>query len=114
MTCVAFILATGLTACSPVYVVDGDTLGRRGAANIRLWGFDTPEWDEPGFDAASEALERLVAGRALTCDPMGESFDRIVARCVRDDGLDLGCQMIRLGHAEEMTRFSRGAYRECE
>ncbi len=75
---------------------------------VRLARIDAPERDEPGFEEASEALEAMLTGpvrcRVVDADPRTtaferrERFGRIVARCFVD-GVDLGEQQVRDGHA---------------
>jgi len=93
-------------------VVDGDTFYLNGVkTRIRLWGVDAPEKDEPGGDEATEALATLVAGRELACEERDrDRYARIVARCLLDDGRDLGRILIEIGAATEMLRFSGGYY----
>ncbi len=48
-----------------VRIVDGDTLELGNGETVRLAGIDTPEVGECGYDAASVALARLVAGQRV-------------------------------------------------
>jgi endonuclease YncB( thermonuclease family) len=102
-----------------VRVVDGDTLDLA-RARVRLWGVDAPERDQSCTDAqgaaypcgrrASRALEALVAGREVTCEPRDyDRYGRTVARC-SVDGQDLGRQLVRSGFALDYTRYSHAAY----
>jgi len=60
------------------------------------------------------ALAALIKGQTLACDLMDvDRYDRPVIRCKLPSGADLGCEMIRQGHAEEWTRYSGGAYARC-
>lgn len=98
-------------------VVDGDTFRARTPEGwqqtFRVWGIDTPERDEPGHGEARDALAALV-DRGLSCDVAGApTWGRLVVRCQTAEGQDLGCEMIRQGHAEEWLAFSRGAYAGC-
>lgn len=93
-------------------VVDGDTFYLVGVkTRIRLWGVDAPEAGESGGSEATEALATLVAGRELACEELDrDRFARIVARCLLDDGRDVGRILIETGAATEMLRFSGGYY----
>ncbi len=84
----------GYVVTGPVrYVGDGDSLcvGRtadpRTWVEIRLADFYAPELREPGGARAKAALERITAGRALTCTAVrGDSgrvvsYDRLIAVC---------------------------------
>src|SRR5687767_11878384 len=87
-------------------VIDGDTIdvlladGRTVA--VRLIGIDTPERGECGTDEATSYMEQLVSGRAinLISDPTQDAVDRFGRSLYyvdRDDGLDVGQEMIRAG-----------------
>lgn len=93
-------------------VVDGDTFYLEGVkTRIRLWGVDAPETGEPGGGEATAALATLVAGRELACEELDrDRYARIVARCLLDDGRDVGRILIESGAATEMLRFSGGYY----
>lgn len=95
-------------------VIDGDTLRRPGAPNVRLWGIDAPELGEARGPAARDALRALVEGRPLACDPLDvDRYGRDVARCFLPDGTDIACAMVALGHARDWPRYSGGAYSTC-
>lgn len=42
-----------------------------------------------------------------------DRYGRPVVRCDLPSGADLGCEMVRQGHAEEWARYSHGAYAGC-
>jgi endonuclease YncB( thermonuclease family) len=98
-------------------IIDGDTLDLRGVSyRIRLWGIDTPERNEPGYHEASRALADLTHGQTLRIIPMQSGTDRygrLVARLIREDGVDIGAALIESGHAREYCRYSKGAYGRC-
>jgi endonuclease YncB( thermonuclease family) len=95
--------------------VDADTI-RLDGQRYRIWAISAPERGHPDYEPGKAAMGALIDGQALTCERMqlAPSFDRPVVRCVMPDGTDIGEAMIRLGHAEESCRFSRGAYGECD
>ncbi len=95
------------------HVVDGDTIDVAGVGRIRYRGIDTPERGACGFDAAAEALTRLVLGRQVDLiDPgTGDSADRYgrLLRYVDVDGVDSGLALIKKGLA--IARYdSRDGY----
>lgn len=55
------LLAASLTVAGEhdLRIIDGDTL-KYGNVVYRLYGIDAPEFDQPGSDAASRALKRLI------------------------------------------------------
>ena len=90
-------------------VVDGDTVGAQlsdgRTLGVRLIGIDTPERDECGADRATEYLEGLVNRRAVTLvsdptQPAADRFGRSLFYVDRDDGLDVGREMVGAGWAE--------------
>lgn len=104
-------------------VYDGDTLrlaaGRSGkTVAIRIWGIDAPELKqtcargtEPvacGKQARAE-LERIAAGKTLSCEKKSQSYQRVVAVCFAD-GTDIGREMVRRGYAFAERRYARGHY----
>lgn len=93
-------------------VIDGDTFTARGA-KFRLYGIQAPERGRPGFSEASTALNELASDQRLACEPKGASYDRYVVRCETSDGRDLGCELVRQGHAVEWARYSDGRYTDC-
>lgn len=111
---IAFIL---LMVASPAWaetiVHDGDTFKLNGQ-NIRLWGIDAPELqqtcgDVPCGAMARDTLKAIIGSSDVICTPLGESYDRVVARCtVRNT--DLGAAMIRIGMAFDYKPFSQGFY----
>ena len=105
-------------------VIDGDSLAVAGV-RVRLFGIDAPEREQTCRDAAgrsygcgreaARALEAVVAGRSVTCTPVEvDRYDRDVAVCTTDKGVDLGDALVRAGHALDLARHSRGRYAAAE
>lgn len=96
-------------------VVDGDTFRMRNASvRIRIWGLDAGETGTAQGARATKALERLIAGRTLTCLVRDiDRFGRIVGQCVLPDGRDIAAVMIATGAAMEFCRYSRNHYGSC-
>ena len=94
--------------CTVRRVTDGDTFRCTDGTKIRLSSIDTPEMPgscRPGRNcapgdpyAAKAALQALIAGQTVTCEPVGKSYDRVAAWC-SIDGQDLSCAMVRAGYA---------------
>ena len=103
-------------AAQTVKVTDGDTLWV-GDERVRLWGIDAPEADTPEGTAATRHLSALVGSLppgALACTRLYlDHHGRTVARCLKPDGMDLACAMVRAGHVREWPRYSGGHYRDC-
>ncbi len=107
---------TTATIDGPVrYVVDGDTLYIEGhTPAIRIWGINAPEKDETGYQAATNALSRLVYRQTVSCRFIEtDRYGRSVSQCFLPDGRDVGAELIRQGFAVEYCRFSKGYYGTC-
>jgi endonuclease YncB( thermonuclease family) len=94
-------------------VIDGDTLWV-GRIKIRLNGIDAPERGQPRYRAATQALQRLVAGKTVTCHLNGDkTYDRFVGVCYVGEH-DLAASVIATGNALDCARYSGGRYRKYE
>jgi endonuclease YncB( thermonuclease family) len=114
--------AIGAAITGRARVLDGDSL-IVGASRIRLFGIDAPEGRQHCRDAqrrsyacgeaARRALIDTIAGREVSCTPVGASHDRSVAVCTAD-GRDLSDAMVRGGHALELGQHSKSRYAAAE
>lgn len=103
------------TLHGPARVADGDSLVL-GGLRIRLEGIDAPELDQTctrdGGDyacgrQAREALARLVAGRAVSCESSGrDRYDRALARCTAG-ATELNRAMVEAGWAVAYGDYRR-------
>ena len=119
--CSAPAMAQGPIPATVTHVVDGDTLEVQLSDGtvlpVQLIGIDAPEPDDCGGGAATGYLEELALGRivALTSDPTLEQFqspeNRPLFYVDRDDGLDVGLEMVRAGWADIwfLSDFQRSA-----
>jgi endonuclease YncB( thermonuclease family) len=97
-------------AASVTSVVDGDTLNAQVAGGppleLQVIGIDAPESGDCGADQATGYLKQLALGRQVTLvsDPSLKGFESPGARSLfyvdRDDGRDLGLEMVRAGRAD--------------
>lgn len=96
------------------WVVDGDTIVID-RINVRLAGIDAPELDHPWGQRSKWALVALTRGKRVTAEVTGGlSYDRVVARCVLDDGRDLAAELVKQGLAIDWATYSGGYYRHLE
>ena len=97
------------------YVVDGDTVYIEGhKPAIRIWGINAPEKGESSYQAATNALSRLVSHKNVSCRFIEtDRYGRSVSQCFLSDGRDLGAEMIRQGYAVEYCRYSKNYYGTC-
>lgn len=106
----------GRISCAVDHITDGDTFRCSNGFRVRLAGIDTPEMPgscragrscAPGDPhAARAALQRLIGGQTVQCQPVGMSYNRVAAWC-SVNGLDLSCAMVRAGHAIRLPRHDR-------
>ncbi len=95
-------------------MIDGDTIVIN-KTHIRLFGIDAPEMDQPYGKKAKWALVKLTRGQVVTANLFeDESYDRVVAHCVLEDGTDLSEELVKQGLALDWAKFSGGAYRDME
>lgn len=94
-------------------VIDGDTIEAemvddKKRLKIRLYGIDAPEFAQPYGDAATLALERLIARQTvLYLQQHGTSYDRVLGSLYMDEFIDdvdgrennICYQMVRQGWA---------------
>jgi len=93
-----------------VKIADGDTLtivdARGGKHKIRLYGIDTPEYDQPHYRAAKNALSKLVANKMVGIDVKDtDTYGRTVG-VVFIDGRSVNLEMVRRGHAWWYKRYA--------
>lgn len=94
-------------------VVDGMTL-RSGPVDYVLWGIKAPSAEAPGGAAARGVLQAIAGNQPLTCESKGTTEDnRPLVMCFRPDGIDIACEMLRSGHAQELGDISDGHYSDC-
>ena len=104
---------TGIVSAVP----DGDSLNF-GDVEVRLQGIAAPEKHEQIGKVSGRNLRTTAEGKEATCYLDGtrtsdRSKYRPVAVCFVD-GLDVGRQQVRSGHALDCPRFSKGRYAEDE
>lgn len=107
--------------CEVVHVHDGDgPLWCANGVKIRVAGIQAPDFEDADpcktgraefvcSNAQAERsrliVERLTLHLTLTCEPLGKSYARIVARCRFSDGSDLACTIIAAGAAVRWEKY---------
>lgn len=102
---------------------DGDTF-RIGSQAIRLYAIDANEMNGTCHTTcasltatqARDNLAQLIQGKRVTCEPMGKSYQRIVADCtLTDKPINLSCYQLHTGAAVYWVRFDKGGRikKEC-
>ena len=77
--------------------------------------YNAPELDVPYGKQAKWALHKLVKGQTITAHPNGEkSYDRIVAKCYLEDGIDLAAEMVKTGLALDLPNYPDADYKHLE
>ena len=116
---VAFALACALLAAShePPFtarvksIVDGDSLyvsiTPSHEVEVRLFGIDCPEGDQPYGEQAREALTGLVSGHEVRVEPVDrDSYGRTVAR-ISVGGRDVNAELVRAGAAWVYRKYTQ-------
>lgn len=106
LSCAAPCQAAGGTgsvvAARVTRVVDGDTIEVRYSGKevrVRLWGIDTPEWEQPHSREARDFTRRHLAGRRVDLEVRTrDSHGRLVAM-VMVDGRSFNEELVRQGWA---------------
>lgn len=112
--------------CAVVRVHDGDgPLWCANGIKVRIAGVQAPDYEdaEPcrrpdkrrgrytcndaAADRSRQTVERLVLRQTLSCQPVGMSYARVVARCTLADGRSLSCAVIAAGAAVRWDRYWR-------
>ena len=93
-----------------VKVMDGDTLSLLDNNNtqykIRLFGIDTPEWDQPHGNNAKRALAKLVDRRQVGIVTVEtDTFGRTVGTVYLGER-NINLAMVEAGHAWWFTRYA--------
>jgi hypothetical protein len=96
-------------AATVTSAVDGDTVRAQlpggPSLEVQLIGIDTPELDECGGVEATDYLKQLALGRNVTLvddstQPSVDQSGRSLFYLDRDDGLDVGQEILRAGWAQ--------------
>lgn len=117
------IAAPIMFVCQVVAVHDGDgPIHCADGTKIRVAGIQAPDYEnaEPcrtrrvGYvcsdrlaDRSRAIVSRMVLRQALTCQPVGQSYSRVVARCRFADGRDLSCAILAAGAATRWDSYWR-------
>jgi endonuclease YncB( thermonuclease family) len=90
------------------YIIDGDSLvvARNGKAmEVRLWGIDAPEYDQPYSDGAKNALKKMTAGQqGRLYIKYQDKYDRYVAVLFIDE-LNVNQELVKTGHSWVYGRY---------
>lgn len=91
-------------------VVDGDSIRLGNGREVRLLGYDTPEWGTCGFWRARAEMATLIREGVQLRNRSGrDRYGRILAYVRTRDGRDVGSVMLRKGLA--VARYdSRDGY----
>ncbi len=127
MTLIALLIATSAPfSCTVSRVHDGDgPLWCTNGIKVRIAGVQAPDFqsaepcehpdarrasytcDNDAARRSQKIVERLVLHRTMSCQPMGMSYKRVLARCTLADGRSLSCAVIAAGAAVRWDRYWR-------
>jgi len=112
--CVCTLALAKEIISGPAIVTDGDTI-RINNFKIRIHGIDAPESRQtcklpdkiiPCGTLATIAMEKLITGNTVTCEPTDtDRYGRVVAIC-RANGVDVGQRLVQTGLAVAYRRYS--------
>jgi micrococcal nuclease len=95
-------------------VVDGDTIDVNGLGRVRLLGVDAPEigigFDTPAPFAreARDFMASALVGRWVRLEldvEIHDTYGRLLAYVIRDDGVDVNAALVRAGLARISARY---------
>ncbi|TPG56699.1 thermonuclease family protein [Sphingomonas glacialis] len=108
-------------SCTVTRVHDGDgPIWCSNGTKIRVAGIQAPDLKNtvPCREGRAEyacsnvaaersrvVVERLTLHQAMTCQPMGTSYSRVVARCTLQDGRSLSCAILAAGAAVRWDKY---------
>lgn len=106
----------------PVYCAERDQQGM--PVIVRLRGIEARDSDggcristgctEMTADEAGSVLRRIITGVRIQCVSYGLSYERIDAFCTTPEGVDISCEMVRMGAAVRWPEFdSEGRLAQC-
>ena len=83
-------------------IIDGDSLKVRSGnkmIELRLWGIDAPEFDQPGAEESEQALSTLIDKAQLTLIAKDiDKYGRLVVIIYKGD-VNINEEMVKTGHA---------------
>lgn len=117
LTVILALMITALLARADVivkgrveYIVDGDSMivdAGEGDQEIRLWGIDSPEYDQKGAEQSRDALSRLTLGKQVAVRiKYHDRYGRTVAE-ISDGETSINELMVAMGHSWVHPYFCR-------
>lgn len=109
-------------------VVDGDSIYLSSYDHqIRLWGVDAPERDEPFYVQSTKMLVELVKNKKVKCFRKDtDKYGRFVGHCflvttgakslqkyLDDRTLDVNRAQVESDYADEYCFFTKGFFKHC-
>lgn len=119
------IIALGICCFAPfafsesvIRVIDGDSLVISPNREIRLYGIDAPEYDQPYGKVAQLYLEKLLTDNEFSiekCFPHKDTRN-VCILTINSEGrsADIGEVMVKAGYAHDYFKYSRGKYLQIE
>lgn len=100
--------------CRVLKVIDGDSilvLAGNSEMEIRLWGIDSPEYDQPYADKAKKRTAELLKGNSISVKVKGrDGYNRVLA-VVYSGGTCVNQKLVMQGAAWVYDYYCRAA--EC-
>lgn len=106
------VFAGDMFSASVKKIIDGDSLmvaTAGGTVEVRLYGVDCPEYDQPYSREAKAFAERKVLGKKVMIEPVAEdSYGRMVAVVLKGDNV-LNRELVQNGLAWVYPRYCKKA-----
>ncbi|MEN8176500.1 MAG: thermonuclease family protein [Pseudomonadota bacterium] len=83
-------------------IFDGDSFlarDRGRSYRVRIHGTDAPELDQPHGDASLQILEKMIRGKRVRVEAVGEAVEGYQAAHVHWEDYDIGAELVRTGAA---------------
>lgn len=95
-------------------VVDGDSLVVRGNTNkkikIRLYGIDSPEWNQKNAKLSSKYLKKTIYKKKITYKVMDyDRYGRVIA-LVKIGDININKELVRKGYVWVYSRYCKEKY----
>lgn len=107
------VLAAESFSASVKKIIDGDSMlveSARGTTEVRLYGVDCPEYDQPFSREAKVFAAKKVLGKKVMVEPLDQdSYGRTVALVTRGDDV-LNEELVEAGLAWVYPRYCKRAF----
>lgn len=111
--CAAQVSAGDMFSASVKKVIDGDSLlvaTARGNIEVRLYGVDCPEYDQPFSREAKIFTQKAVLGKKVIIEPVAEDFYGRTVAIVAQGADTINRELVQAGLAWVYPRYCKKAF----